>query len=100
MKIKGYIIAQAIKKQFQGFKGSGSLNDGEEYLKIYDNEESARLFLSKVLLTIKEEMRHSTRVPETLDPDKWLDFCITECEIDVQEDKMIKRGWIIPEKNE
>lgn len=95
MKIKGYIIAQALKKELQGFKGSGSPIDGEDYLKIYDTEELARSYLTECLAVVKEEMRKGHRVPETLDPDKWLDFCVTECEVDIPEDKMIKREWKI-----
>lgn len=94
MKIPAYVVCQAVKKEFNGIKGYG--HTGYFFM----TKQDAEAFLMGVLDTIHREMKIGVRKENTLNPDEWLDFSINECMIDIPEEKIIGRGWNLPEKFE
>lgn len=91
MKFSGFIVAQAVAKQFEGLKGDGI--EGHNFVIVYVHKEAAYKSLGIILENIKRGMKYGLRQKDNLDPNVSLDFCITECTIDIPEDKMLKRGW-------
>ncbi len=92
MKIKGFVIAQAYKKTDVGVKGDG-LSDN--FFKVYADKEEAYAFLSQVVQSVKRQIKYGVRGKDNLDKDTQLDFCVTECEVEIPEDKMLERGWTV-----
>ncbi len=92
MKVSGgFIITQAVAKQFEGLKGDGI--EGHNFFRIYKTKEDAYDFLSTVVNNIKLEIRVGYRAQNNLNPEEGLDFCVTECTVDIPNDKMLERGW-------
>ncbi len=75
---------------------SPDTNLGMKFGMIFLTEKDARDYLAGVIKYIKDEIEHGRRSPDNLNPEKELDFCITECEVNIPEDKMLKRNWILP----
>lgn len=96
MKIKGFVITQAeYGKKFVGIK-SPDTNLSMKFGMVFTSEEDARNYLAGVIKHIKKEISLGLRSKDNLNPDKELDFCVTECEMNIPEEKMLKRGWILP----
>ncbi len=92
MKIKAFVIAQREYAKKIGFKAPSLAHNCGLF---FNTEEDARAWLADVILNVKDDIQHGRRMSDALDPIKGLDFCITECGIDIPEDKMLKRGWVI-----
>lgn len=95
MKIKGFVITQAIAKKFQGIKTPIDLCRYDAGL-FFLSEQGARDYLSGVLQNVKNDIAHSRRDKDNLDPNKWLDFSVSPTEIEIDEEKMLSRGWELP----
>lgn len=89
MKIDGYVICQAVKKELQGIKGAEV--GGVGY--IFDTKEEAYKFLSEVIEMIKGEMKIGKRQKNSLNPDEWLDFSVEKVTTKIGNSKMHKKGW-------
>lgn len=93
MKTKHWVICQALAKEFKGIKAAS-----DELGLFFASEEEARKYLWVIIGNIKRDIMTGKRKPNALNADEWLDFCIQEVEIDIPEEKMIKRGWTLPNR--
>lgn len=91
MKIKGWIITQALKKEYQGVK---AFNHPDACM-VFEEERLAYDYLYNLVFRRKEEIALGIRDKDNLDKEKGLDFCVTECEITFSPEELIKRGWTI-----
>jgi hypothetical protein len=95
MRAKYFVINQAVKKQYQGIKGGDDTPLAITVGYLFHSEEDARIFLARVIKTIKSDIKYglNSRPTWSLDPEKWLDFAITEATLEIPEEKMLKKNW-------
>jgi hypothetical protein len=89
MKIKGYVICQAVRKEFEGIKAESFWRAGL----VFQDKEDAYNYLASVIKNRKREIKLGDRESWNLDPDKCLDFCISEAEIIIDDNKMLLKSW-------
>lgn len=95
MKFKGWTIAQAYKKEFQGFKPH--LEDNQYACLFYTRKEDAREALVKLMANWQHEQSIGWRTKDNFDKETGLDFLITEIEFEAKDEPMLKRGWKLNE---
>ncbi len=88
--MKVWVINQAVARKYEGVKNEASFGG----LMAFVTEEDARFYLSKLIKQIKLDMKYNKRGKDNLDPNVALDFCITECDLAIPKEKMLKRGWV------
>ena len=92
MKIKIWIIAQAVKKKFEGLKSPVSWASA---VLMFLSREDAENYLIDLITNRQKEIRMGLRDIDNLNPEKGLDFCIIESEIDISTEKMLTKNWIL-----
>lgn len=97
MKIKVYVIAQAFAKTFQGLKTPDNMAAFEAFV-VFLSKESAYSYLRQVVERRRHEIGIGLRDDFNLDPDVSLDFCISEAEIEINEERMRSKDWTFPTK--